>query len=77
MDHPTWHSHCQAPSVLDMRDGTLMVFVCGRDVTNRSHIYALRKVIDKPFDRPLLHTIHSAGYRLADLQAESPLRNAE
>jgi len=29
-------------------------------------------VIDKPFDRALLHTIHSAGYRLADLDAETP-----
>jgi len=32
----------------------------------RSHLYTLRKVIDKPFDRPLLHTVHGAGYRLAD-----------
>jgi DNA-binding response OmpR family regulator len=38
--------------------------------TLRSHLYNLRKVIDKPFTRPLLHTIHSAGYRLADLDAE-------
>jgi DNA-binding response OmpR family regulator len=38
--------------------------------TLRSHLYNLRKVIDKPFQRPLLHTIHSAGYRLADLDAE-------
>ena len=29
------------------------------------------EVIDKPFQRQLLHTIHSAGYRLADLDAES------
>jgi len=39
--------------------------------TLRSHLYNLRRVIDKPFDRPLLHTIHSAGYRLADLDAET------
>jgi DNA-binding response OmpR family regulator len=38
--------------------------------TLRSHLYNLRKVIDKPFAKPLLHTIHSAGYRLADLDAE-------
>jgi len=31
----------------------------------RSHLYTLRKAIDKPFDRPLLHTIAGAGYRLA------------
>lgn len=39
--------------------------------TLRSHMYNLRRVIDKPFDRPLLHTIHSAGYRLADLGGEA------
>jgi DNA-binding response OmpR family regulator len=34
--------------------------------TLRSHLYNLRKVIDKPFDRPLLHTLASAGYRICD-----------
>ncbi|HVB84881.1 MAG TPA: response regulator transcription factor [Rhodanobacteraceae bacterium] len=38
--------------------------------TLRSHLYNLRKVIDKPFQKSLLHTIHSAGYRLADLDSE-------
>jgi DNA-binding response OmpR family regulator len=37
--------------------------------TLRSHLYSLRKVIDKPFERPLLHTVHGAGYRLADSDA--------
>jgi len=32
----------------------------------RSHLYNLRKVIDRPFDRPLLHTVSARGYRLAD-----------
>jgi DNA-binding response OmpR family regulator len=32
----------------------------------RSHLYTLRRAIDKPFDRPLLHTVHRIGYRLAD-----------
>ncbi len=40
--------------------------------TLRSHLYNLRKVIDKPFQKSLLHTIHSAGYRLADLDADLP-----
>ncbi|MDV2857535.1 response regulator transcription factor [Oceanimonas sp. CAM02] len=31
----------------------------------KSHIYLLRSAIDKPFDRPLLHTVHGRGYRLA------------
>jgi DNA-binding response OmpR family regulator len=30
----------------------------------RTHIYALRSVIDKPFERKLLHTVHGTGYRL-------------
>lgn len=34
--------------------------------TLRSHQYSLRKAIDKPFDRALLHTIASAGYRVPD-----------
>lgn len=37
--------------------------------TLRSHLYNLRKVVDRPFDKPLLHTIHSAGYRLVDMES--------
>lgn len=33
----------------------------------RAHVYALRNVIDKPFERKLLHTMHGEGYRLAVL----------
>ncbi|MDT8319949.1 MAG: response regulator transcription factor [Xanthomonadales bacterium] len=32
----------------------------------RSHLYNLRKTIDKPFDRTLLHTVSGMGYRLAE-----------
>lgn len=38
--------------------------------TLRSHLYTLRKSIDKPFAKPLLHTVQSAGYRLCDLDEE-------
>ena len=38
--------------------------------TLRSHLYNLRKVIDKPFDTSLLHTVQSAGYRIADLSGQ-------
>ena len=34
--------------------------------TLRSHMYNLRKQIDKPFDKPLLQTIQSRGYRIGD-----------
>ena len=30
----------------------------------RSHIHTLRQIIDKPFDHPLLHTVHGIGYCL-------------
>lgn len=30
----------------------------------RSHIHTLRQIIDKPFDQPLLHTVHGIGYCL-------------
>lgn len=39
--------------------------------TLRSHLYNLRRVIDRPFDRPLLHTIHSSGYRLSDMTSHT------
>jgi DNA-binding response OmpR family regulator len=32
----------------------------------RAHIYALRAIIDRPYDRKLLHTVHGMGYRLSD-----------
>ncbi len=28
------------------------------------HLYALRALIDKPFDMPLIHSVHGLGYRL-------------
>lgn len=30
----------------------------------RSHIYALRRKIDRPFKKPMLETVHGIGYRL-------------
>ncbi len=34
--------------------------------TLRSHLYNLRKIIDKPFDKQLLHTIQGRGYKMVD-----------
>jgi len=39
--------------------------------TLRSHLYNLRKVIDKPFDKQLLHTIQGRGYKVVDTDAET------
>ena len=35
--------------------------------TLRSHLYNLRKVLDKPFTHKLLHTIQGRGYRIGDV----------
>ncbi|GAA5082784.1 response regulator transcription factor [Lysobacter panacisoli] len=40
--------------------------------TLRSHLYNLRKTIDRPFDHPLLHTMQTAGYKVADLRPAQP-----
>lgn len=32
----------------------------------RSHVHTLRQLIDKPFPKPLLHTVHGVGFRLAE-----------
>ena len=63
----------ESPRVVPRRDIEREVWgdILPDSDTLRSHLYNLRKVIDKPFERPLLHTIHSAGYRLADLDYEA------
>ena len=35
----------------------------------RSHLYSLRKTIDRPFRKPLLETVQGAGYRIRDPDA--------
>ena len=30
----------------------------------RAHLHLLRQVVDKPFDRPIIETVHSIGFRL-------------
>ena len=32
----------------------------------RSHMYSLRKVVDRPFDTVLIHTVQGAGFRITD-----------
>lgn len=39
--------------------------------TLRSHLYNLRKAIDKPFDKQLLHTIQGSGYKIISTDAET------
>jgi len=34
--------------------------------TLRSHLYMLRKTVDKPFDKPLIQTIQGRGFKIVD-----------
>lgn len=36
----------------------------------RTHLSNLRQKIDKPFDRPLIHTVRGFGYRMTDAYAQ-------
>jgi DNA-binding response OmpR family regulator len=36
----------------------------------RSHVYELRRVVDGPFERKLIHTLPRVGYRLASAEQE-------
>lgn len=38
----------------------------------RSHMYTLRRVVDRPFDKALIQTVHGIGYRMADPDEVSP-----
>ncbi len=38
--------------------------------TLRSHIYSLRKIIDRPFDQQIMHTLQNSGYRLVEPNAD-------
>ena len=38
----------------------------------RTHIYGLRQVLDRPFDRALLETVHGVGYRLCEPAVREP-----
>jgi len=59
----------EAPRVVTRRDIEREIWGDGLpdSDTLRSHLYNLRKAIDRPFDKPLLHTVQTAGYRIADL----------
>lgn len=35
----------------------------------RAHLYSLRNAVDKPFDKPLIHTLHGIGFRMAENDA--------
>lgn len=57
----------QSPRVVSRREIERQVWgdILPDSDTLRSHMYNLRKCIDKPFATQLLHTIQNSGYRLA------------
>jgi DNA-binding response OmpR family regulator len=61
-----------SPRVLSRRDLERAVWgdIAPDSDALRSHLYNLRKSIDKPFDRTLLHNLPGMGYRLADIEHE-------
>ncbi|AZR43112.1 response regulator MprA [Marinobacter salarius] len=58
----------EAPSVVARDDLETLLWADERPDGDalRSHLYKLRQAIDRPFDRPLIHTVHRIGYRIAE-----------
>jgi len=61
-----------SPAVVSRRDLERKVWghVLPDSDTLRSHLYNLRKVMDKPFKHQLLQTIQASGYKIVEPEAE-------
>ena len=59
-----------SPRVVSRRDIERQIWgdILPDSDTLRSHMYNLRKTIDKPFDVQLLHTVQNAGFKLEDYE---------
>ncbi|MDO9519913.1 MAG: response regulator transcription factor [Pseudohongiella sp.] len=57
-----------APSVVSRDDLEALLWADERPDGDalRSHLYKLRQAIDRPFEHPLIHTVHRIGYRIAE-----------
>ena len=62
----------QSPRVVSRREIERQIWgdILPDSDTLRSHMYNLRKYIDRPFDRQLLHTIQNSGYRLVAINED-------
>lgn len=58
----------KAPSVVARDDLETLLWADERPDGDalRSHLYKLRQAVDRPFDSPLIHTVHRFGYRIAE-----------
>ena len=63
----------QSPRVVSRREIERQIWgdILPDSDTLRSHMYNLRKCIDKPYDVQLLHTIQNSGYRMVAGNEES------
>ena len=63
----------ESPAVVPRR--SLETALWGNDPPDndilRSHIHDLRKILDGPFSRKMLHTLPKLGYRLAASSADA------
>jgi DNA-binding winged helix-turn-helix (wHTH) protein len=57
-----------SPAVVSRRELERQVWgdVLPDSDTLRSHLYNLRKVVDKPFDKNLLLTVQGSGFKIID-----------
>lgn len=58
----------EAPAVVARDDLEALLWADDRPDGDelRSHLYRLRQAVDRPFGRPLIHTVHRIGYRIAE-----------
>ncbi len=58
----------QAPSVVSREDLETLLWADEPPDGDalRSHLYKLRQAIDRPFDNPLIQTVHRIGYRITE-----------
>ena len=58
----------ESPAVVDRDELETLLWADERPDGDalRSHMYKLRQAIDRPFDSPLIHTMHRIGYRIAE-----------
>jgi DNA-binding response OmpR family regulator len=58
----------ESPAVVDRDELETLLWADERPDGDalRSHMYKLRQAIDRPFDSPLIHTVHRIGYRIAE-----------
>ena len=38
----------------------------------RAHLHVLRNAVDKPFDKPLIHTLRGIGWQISDVDGNAP-----